>query len=60
MLAHLDGDRSAALAMFARARQLAALAEGLGAAMPTGGGAQGDAISAAGKAAVNAAGKEEI
>jgi hypothetical protein len=27
MLAHLDGDRSAALALFARARQLAALVQ---------------------------------
>jgi AcrR family transcriptional regulator len=31
MLAHLDGDRSAALTLFDRARQLASLAEGLGA-----------------------------
>ena len=31
MLAHLDGDRSAALALFDRARRLAVLAEGLGA-----------------------------
>lgn len=32
MLAHLDGDRSAALALFDRARRLAVLAEGLGTA----------------------------
>jgi AcrR family transcriptional regulator len=40
MLAHLDGDRSAALALFARARQLAALAEGVGAGAPLGEGAE--------------------
>jgi AcrR family transcriptional regulator len=33
MLAHLDGDRSAALALFGRARQLAALAEAMNGGM---------------------------